>query len=73
MNKNSEDLAKTSRKKLKKRLAPDTDDALAFREYTQRVWSEVAGRPISEEEADEIIENFERFLRALAGKDGELL
>jgi hypothetical protein len=39
---------------------------LAFRKYTQYVWSKVAGRPISEEEADQIIEDFGSFLRALA-------
>jgi hypothetical protein len=51
-------------------LAPEACDALAFREYTQRVWSRVAGRPISVAEAEQIIEDFGRFLRALAGEDG---
>ena len=48
------------------------DDELTFRRHTQRVWSSVAGRAVSGEEADEIIQNFGRFLRALAGKAGKL-
>ena len=55
-----------TQKKLKKPLALGTDDVLEFRKYTQRVWSKVAGRPISEDEADQIIEDFGQFLRALA-------
>ena len=47
-------------------LAHDPSDVLEFRRYTQRVWSNLAGRPVSEEEADQIIEDFGRFLRALA-------
>jgi hypothetical protein len=60
-----------SQKDQKNLLAPDPSDVLAFRKYTQRVWSKVAGRPISEKEADRIIEDFARFLRALASKNGE--
>lgn len=60
-----------SQKDQKNLLAPDPSDVLAFRKYTQRVWSKVAGRPISENEADRIIEDFGRFLRALASKNGE--
>jgi hypothetical protein len=60
-----------SQKDQKNLLAPDPSDVLAFRKYTQRVWSKVAGRPISEKEADRIIEDFGRFLRALASKNGE--
>jgi len=52
-------------------LAPDPRDVVAFRKYTQRVWSKVAGRPISEAEADQIIENFGRFILALSGINGE--
>jgi hypothetical protein len=52
-------------------LAPGDQDALAFRQYTQRVWSKVAERPISEDEADQIIEDFGRFLRALDGPEGD--
>jgi len=55
-----------TQKKLKNSLALGTSDVLEFRKYTQRVWSKVAGRPISEDEADQIIEDFGRFLRALA-------
>jgi len=57
-----------TKKKLKKSLALSTDDVLEFRKYTQRVWSKVAGRPISEDEADQIIEDFGQFLRALAAE-----
>ena len=57
-----------TQKKLKNLLALGTSDVLEFRKYTQRVWSKVAGRPISEGEADQIIENFGQFLRALAGE-----
>jgi hypothetical protein len=52
-------------------LAPDPSDVVSFRKYTQRVWSKVAGRPISEIEADQIIENFSRFILALSGINGE--
>ncbi len=55
-------------KKLENSLALSTSDVLEFRKYTQRVWSRVAGRPISEDEAEQIIEDFGRFLRALAGE-----
>jgi len=47
-------------------LAHDPSDVLEFNRYTQRVWSNLAGRPVSEEETDQIIEDFGRFLRALA-------
>ena len=55
-------------KNLENSLALDTSDVLEFRKYTQRVWSKVAGRPISEDEAEQIIEGFGQFLRALAGE-----
>ena len=58
-----------TQKKLKKSLALGPDDVLEFRKYTQRVWSKVAGRPISEDEAVQIIDDFGHFLRALAGEE----
>jgi len=57
-----------TQKNLKNSLALGTSDVLEFRKYTQRVWSKVAGRPISEDEADQIIEDFGQFFRALAGE-----
>ena len=57
-----------SQKKIKNSFALDTSDVLEFRKYTQRVWSKVAGRPISEEEADRIIEDFGQFLQVLANE-----
>jgi len=57
-----------NQKNRKNSLALGTSDVLEFRKHTQRVWSKVAGRPISEDEADQIIENFDRFLRALASE-----
>jgi len=57
-----------TQKKLRNSLALGTNDVLEFRKYTQRVWSKVAGRPISEDEAGQIIEDFGQFLRALAGE-----
>jgi len=53
------------KKNYKNSLAPDPDNVIIFRKNTQEVWSKVAGRPISEEEADEIMENFGLFLKAL--------
>lgn len=55
----------------KKTLAPDPSDVVAFRRYTQQVWSRIAGRPISEEEADQILADFGRFLNALTASNGE--
>jgi hypothetical protein len=59
-------MIRIAEKNPEKSLAPDISGVLEFRKYTQRVWSKVAGRPISEEKADQIIEDFGRFLRALA-------
>jgi len=67
----SEKLVITSGKNTRISLAPGQDDALRFTQYTQRVWSKVAGRPISAEEAEQIIEDFGRFLRAVADGDGD--
>ena len=61
-------MIRIAEKKLKNSLALGTSDVLEFRKYTQRVWSQVAGRPISEDEADQIIEDFGQFVRALAGE-----
>lgn len=57
-----------NQKNRKNSLALGTSDVLEFLKYTQRVWSKVAGRLISEDEADQIIEDFGRFLRALASE-----
>ena len=59
-------MIRISEKKSKNSLALDISNVLEFRRYTQRVWSKLAGRPISEDEADQIIEDFGRFLQALA-------
>ena len=59
-------MIRISEKKSKNSLALDISNVLEFRRYTQRVWSKLAGRPISEDEADQIIEDFGQFLRALA-------
>jgi len=53
-------------------LAPDPFDVVAFRSYTKQVWSEVAGRPISDDEADQILADCGRFLDALIAGNGEL-
>jgi hypothetical protein len=71
MNRTAKKMLLDSQKNQKNILAPEPSNVLAFRKYTQRVWSKVAGRPISENEADKIIEDFGRFLRALASKNGE--
>lgn len=60
-----------AQKNKKNSLALSKSSMVEFRKYTQRVWSKVAGRPISEDEADKIIEDFGRFLRALASEKGE--
>jgi len=67
----SEELVITSGKNPRISFAPGQDDALTFTQYTQRVRSKVAGRPISAEEAEQIIEDFGRFLRAIASGDGD--
>ena len=64
-------MIRIAEKNLENSLARDNAGVVQFRKYTQRVWSEVAGRPISEEEADRSIEDFGRFLRALAYELGE--
>ncbi|MFC1780790.1 hypothetical protein ACFLZ8_00820 [Planctomycetota bacterium] len=61
-------MIRIAQKKLENSLALGTSDVLEFRKYTQRIWSKVAGKPISEDEADQIIEDFGQFLRALAGE-----
>lgn len=71
MNRAAEKLLPAYRKNRKNSLAPDLGNMLAFRKYTQRVWSKVAGRPISEAEADQIMENFGRFILALSRENGE--
>lgn len=68
MDKISKNLVDNSQKGEKKSLALNKSDVLEFRKYTQSVWSKVAGRPISEGEADQIIENFGRFLQTLASE-----
>ena len=71
MGNHSDNLVAAVQKNKKNSLAPGTEDALTFRLYTQRVWFKVAGRPISEDEAEQIIEDFGRFLHALAGQEGK--
>jgi hypothetical protein len=58
-------------RKRKNTLARDPSDVVAFRRYTRQVWSKVAGRPISEDEADQILADFGRFLDALIKDSGE--
>jgi len=58
-------------KRGKKTLAPDPSDVVAFRQYTQQVWSKIAGRAISKGEADQILADFGRFLNALTASNGE--
>ena len=57
--------------KKKNTLAPDPSDVVAFRWYTRQVWSKVAGRPISDDQADQILADFGRFLDALIKDNGE--
>jgi len=73
MKRTARKLPSDSQKSQKNIFAPDPGDVLAFRRYTQLVWSKVAGRPLSEDEADRIIDNFGCFIRALAGKNGRQL
>lgn len=61
-------MIRIAEKNPEKALAPDINGVVEFRKYTQRVWSKAAGRPISEEEADRIIEDFGQFLQALANE-----
>jgi hypothetical protein len=51
-------------------LAPGPVDRVQFIRYTQRVWSKLAGRPISSDEAEQIVEDFDRLLRALDHQEG---
>jgi hypothetical protein len=54
-----------SGKKEANTLAPDPSDVIAFRRYTKQVWSKIAGRPICDDEADQILADFGRFLDVL--------
>jgi hypothetical protein len=67
----SSEPSSNSEKKGRKNLAPDPSDVVAFRAYTRQVWSKVAGRPISDDEADQILADFGRFLDALIKDNGE--
>ena len=40
-----------------------------FRRYTQQVWSKAAARQLTEQEVDQILEEFGRFLLVLADKE----
>jgi hypothetical protein len=60
-----------SRERIKKNLAPDPSDMVAFRQYTKQVWSKVAGRPVSDEQTEQILADFGRFLDALMNGNGE--
>lgn len=61
-------MIRIAEKKPENSLALDISGVVKFRKYTQLVWSKVAGRPISEEEADRIIEDFDQFLQVLANE-----
>jgi hypothetical protein len=50
-------------------LAPGRKDMVEFRRYTQQVWSKVAARQLTEQEVDQILEEFGRFLLVLADKE----
>ena len=71
MNRAARELTRNPQKKQKNVLALDPSNMLAYRKYTQHVWSKLAKRPISADEADQIIEDFGRFLHALANENGE--
>jgi len=55
-------------KSQKNLLAPGKKDMVEFRRYTQQVWSKVVARQLTEQEVDQILEEFGRFLLILADK-----
>jgi len=56
-------------KNLKNTLAPNIKDMVEFRCYTQRVWSKIAQRQLTEPEVDQILDEFGQFLLVLADKN----
>jgi hypothetical protein len=70
MNRSVGKLLSDPQKNQKNSVAPDPSDVVAFQKYTQRVWSKVAGRPISNNETKQILADFGRFLDALREDHG---
>lgn len=52
-------------KKEQKMFAPTCRNMVEFRCYTKQVWSKLAGRSLTENEVDQIIESFGMFLEAV--------
>ena len=53
-------------KKQKNSFALCQNDMVEFRSYTRQVWSNLAGRLLSDKEVDQIIESFGNFLDILS-------
>jgi len=58
-----------SQQKLKKSFALCQNDMVEFRSYTRQVWSKLAGRLLTDEEVDQVIESFGGFLDVLSNME----
>ena len=58
-----------STEKQKKTLALCRNDMVEFRCYTRQVWSKLAGRLLTDEEVDQVIESFGGFLNVLSNME----
>ena len=52
-------------------FAPGRNDMVKFRCYTRKVWSKLAGRLLTDNEVDQIIEDFGRFLEVFLNSEVE--
>jgi len=59
------------KEKKQKSFAPGRNDMVKFRCYTRKVWSKLAGRLLTDNEVDKIIEDFGRFLEVLLNREVE--
>ena len=57
------------KEKKQKSLAPGRNDMVKFRCYTRQIWSKLAGRLLTDEDIDEIINSFGGFVDVLSNME----